>query len=67
MREKADLLDKIQEHEVVILRLSSETETIGKCMVAASSHGSFKGGEGGGRPPDKISPISPPLKLQQYE
>ena len=30
MREKADLLDKVQEHEVVITKLASETETIGK-------------------------------------
>ena len=30
MREKADLLDKIQEQEVVIAKLASETEAIGK-------------------------------------
>ena len=30
MREKADLLDRIQEHELVIGKLSSETETIGE-------------------------------------
>ena len=30
MKEKADLLEKIQEHEMVILKLASETDTIGR-------------------------------------
>ncbi len=29
MREKADLLEKIEEHELVILKLASEMETVG--------------------------------------
>ena len=37
MREKADLLDKIQEHEVVILKLSSETETIGMYTLVVTA------------------------------
>lgn len=30
MREKADLLEKIEEHEVVIMKLASETDTAGE-------------------------------------
>jgi len=33
MGEKADLLDQLQEQENVIVRLSGETETIGKCLL----------------------------------
>lgn len=49
MREKADLLDKIQEHEVVILKLASETETIGVCVgmgmggLGAGENGTWNG------------------------
>lgn len=43
MREKADLLDKIQEHEVTILKLSSETETIGMWAIV----GQFTKSKGG--------------------
>ena len=32
MSEKAELLERIQEHEHVIVQLSVETETIGVCM-----------------------------------
>ena len=33
MAEKAELLDRLQEHEHTILKLSGETETIGECVL----------------------------------
>ena len=36
MGEKADLLDQLQEQENTVVRLSGETETIGKCGHSCS-------------------------------
>ena len=35
MSEKAELLERIQEHEHIIVQLSVETETIGECVCVS--------------------------------
>ena len=49
MSEKVELLERLQEHEHVIVQLSVETETIGMCALEGErGRGSRRGREGGG-------------------
>ena len=47
MSEKAELLERIQEHEHVIVQLSVETETIGMCEREKEREGGVRDRETG--------------------